>query len=150
LNPLIATHSAVMDLTDGIFWAAAPPHQLGRFVAFDLGGVDRPLPERTIAEDSVLTGPEYKRYLAAQAGLEAGRRALKKGRAARALECALQAEKDNPGFYRNAWLRAEGLLALGRRPEAVIACEAALAGQPALGNERARIEKLRRQAIGGR
>jgi len=150
LNPLIATHSAVMDLTDGIFWAALPPHQLGRFVAFDLGRADRPLPERTIAEDSFLTGPEYRRYLAAQASLEAGRRASKKGRAARSLECALQAEKDNPGFYRNAWLRAESLLALGRRQEAVIACEAALAGQPALGNERTRIEKLRRQAIGGR
>jgi hypothetical protein len=34
LNPLIATHSVVMDLTAGIFWAASPPHQLGKFVAF--------------------------------------------------------------------------------------------------------------------
>ena len=32
LNPLIATHAVVMDLTSGIFWAATPPHQLGKFV----------------------------------------------------------------------------------------------------------------------
>ena len=148
LNPLIATHSAVMDLTDGIFWAARSPHQLGRFIAFDSRVVERPLPERTIAEDPFLTGGEYQRQVAAQASLEAGWAALKKGQAARALERAQQAEKDNPGFYRNAWLRAESLLALGRRPEARAACEVALAGQPALGNERARIEKLRQQTIG--
>ncbi len=148
LNPLIATHSAVMDLTDGIFWASRPPHQLGRFVAFDLSAVERPLPERTIPADPWLTGGEYKRYLAAQAALETGWAALKKGQATRALECARQAEKDNPAFYRNAWLRAESLLALGRRREALAACEAALAGQPALGHERARIEKLRRRASG--
>jgi hypothetical protein len=146
LNPLIATHSAVMDLTDGIFWAARAPHQLGGFVAFDLSAVDRRLPERAIAEDPILTGGEYRRYLAAQASLEAGRAALKKGDSARALACAEQAEKDNPGFYRNAWLRAESLLALGRRAEALAACDAALAGQPALGGERAKIGKLRQQA----
>ena len=105
------------------------------------------MPERTIAEDPFLSGGEYKRYLAAQASLEAGWAALKQGKAARALECAQQAEENNPGFYRNAWLRAESLLALGRRPEALAACDAALAGQPALGNERAKIGKLRQRAI---
>ena len=150
LNPLIATHSAVMDLTDGIFWAARTPHQLGGFVAFDLSAVERPLPGRAIAEDPFLTGGEFQRYLAAQAGLEAGWAALRKGDCARALECAEQAEKDNPGFYRNAWLRAESLLALGRRAEALAACEAAQAGQPALGGERAKIEQLRQRAGGAR
>ena len=148
LNPLIATHSAVMDLTDGIFWAAQTPHQLGRAVALDLKAVDRHLPERTIAEDVLLPGGEFQRYLAAQASLEAGWTALKQGQAARALECAQQAETNNPGFYHNYWLRAESLLALGRRPEGIAACDAALAGQPALGGERAKIEKLRQQAKG--
>ena len=134
-----------MDLTDGIFWAAQTPHQLGRFVAFDARAVEWPLSERTIAEDALLTGGEFQRYLAAQTSLEAGWAALKQGKAARGLDCAQQAETNNPGFYRNAWLRAESLLALGRRPEALAACDAALAGQPALGGERAKIEKLRRQ-----
>lgn len=147
LNPLIATHSVVMDLTDGFFWAARPPHQLGRFIAFDLKNVERPLPERTVAEDTLLTDGEYKRYLAAHARLEAGWAALKQGRAGQALECSQQAEAANPGFYRNAWLRAESLLALGRRQEVTAACDAALGGQPALGNERARIEKVRRAAM---
>lgn len=150
LNALIATHSAVMDLTDGIFWAARTPHQLGGFVAFDLSAVERRLPGRAIAEDPFLTGGGYQRYLAAQASLETGWAALKKGEFARALEHADQAEKDNPGFYRNAWLRAESLLALGRRPEALAACNVALAGQPALGGERAKIEELRQRAVAAR
>jgi tetratricopeptide (TPR) repeat protein len=137
-----------MDLTDGVFWASCPPHQLGRFVAFDFKALERPLPERAVAEDPLLSDGEYQRYLAAQAALEAGRSALKQGQPTRALDCARAAERDNPGFYRNAWLRAESLLALGRRAEAIAACDAAIAGQPALGNERARIAKLRQRAAG--
>jgi hypothetical protein len=148
LNPLIATHAVVMDLTDGIFWAARSPHQLGRFVAFDLQHMERPLLERTIPEDPLLAGGDYTRYLAAEATLKAGWAALKKGQARQALQCAQEAEQDNPGFYRNAWLRARSLLALGRRQEASAACDVALAGQPALGNERTKIKKLRQQALG--
>ena len=146
LNPLIATHSIVMDLTDGVFWAARPPHQLGAFVAFDLSAVNRALPERTIAEDPLLIGDGYESHLAAQASLEAGWTALTKGQPTRALKCAQQAEASNPGFYRNAWLRAGSLLALNRRQEAIAACDVALAGQPALGRERAKIRELRQQA----
>ena len=47
-NAFIATHATVMDLTDGIFWAASPPNQLGKFVAFDVQDFDHELPERTI------------------------------------------------------------------------------------------------------
>jgi isopenicillin-N N-acyltransferase like protein len=145
LNPLIATHSVIMDLTEGVFWAAKSPHQLGNYVAFNLTAARQPFPERTIPADPLLVSGEYKRYLAGEASLAAGWAALKKGQAARALDCAQAAETTNPGFYRNAWLRAEGLCRLGRRSEALAACDSALAGQPALGHERARIEELRQQ-----
>ena len=70
LNPLIATHAVLMDLTDGIFWAAGPPHQLGRFVAFDANDFDRVLPDRTIPADPILASGEYDRYRQAQRKLE--------------------------------------------------------------------------------
>jgi tetratricopeptide (TPR) repeat protein len=148
LNPLIATHSVIMDLTRGLFWASRPPHQLGRFVAFDLNDIARRLPEDTLDEDPLLASGEYQRHLAAQAKLDAGWAALKKGHARAALECAQQAEEKNPGFYRNAWLRGASLLKLERRPESLAACQAALAGRPALADERGKIEQLRQQAMG--
>ena len=48
LNALIATHATIMDLTDGIFWAASPPNQLGKFVAFDVQDFARELPDKTV------------------------------------------------------------------------------------------------------
>ena len=60
LNAFIATHATVMDLTDGIFWAASPPHQLGKFVAFDVQDFARELPERTIAGGPTLASGEYR------------------------------------------------------------------------------------------
>jgi hypothetical protein len=148
LNPLIATHSAVMDLTDGIFWAARSPHQLGGFVAIDAKLPERDMPESAIPPDAFLTNGGYDRFLAAQTNLDNGWLALKHSRPKQALEFALRAEINNPGFYRNSWLRAESLLALDRRPEALAACEMARAGAPALGGERAKLDKLRQRLIG--
>jgi isopenicillin-N N-acyltransferase like protein len=141
LNPLIATHAVIMDLTGGIFRAARPPHQLGQFVAFDLNDPEKLLPEQAVAGDPLLAG-DYELYLAAKAGLSDGWRALKAGDPARALQAAQTAEKNNPGFYQNAWLQAEALFRQGKYPEAGAACRRALAGQPALAGERRRIELL--------
>jgi hypothetical protein len=142
LNPLIATHAVIMDLTSGIFWAAATPHQLGRFVAFNLNNPEEALPDRTIPEDPMLSSGEYQRYLAAQARLKEGWRALRKRNYDKAAECARQAEKDNPGFYRNSWLLAESLFHQGQGKAAAQACRIALDGKPALAGERQKIAKL--------
>jgi isopenicillin-N N-acyltransferase-like protein len=146
LNPLIATHSVIMDLTEGIFWAATPPHQLGKFVAFDLNRTEQPLPERTLAEDPLKTGGEFQRYLAAQQKLAEGWRALKQGQPDQALDCARQAETNNPGFYQNDWLLAEVLFRQGKYPEAAAAGRKAMDGKPALGSERRQIEQLLTEA----
>jgi tetratricopeptide (TPR) repeat protein len=142
LNPLIATHAVVMDLTGGIFWAATPPHQLGRFVAFDIDDPEKALPELAVAGDPMLTDGEYENYLAAKASLGDGWRALKQGDLAAAVLCTQTAEKNNPGFYQNSWLLAEALFRQGKYPEAAAACRQALDGKPALGSERRRIEQL--------
>jgi hypothetical protein len=142
LNPLIATHSVVMDLTAGIFWAARPPHQLGHFVALDVNDPEHLLPELALPEDSFLSSGGYTNYLAAKKSLGEGFRALKLGHFDQALACAQTAENDNPGYYANAGLEAEVYFQQGRFPAAAEACRRALAGQPALGGERRHLEQL--------
>ena len=140
LNPLIATHSVVMDLTDGIFWAATPPHQLGKFVAVDVNDFQRELP--SLPADTF----DCQQYQAAQRALADGRAALKRKDFAAALAAAQRAEDLNPGYYANEWLRGEALLALGDKVAARQALQEAQARQPALGGERKKIAELLRAA----
>ena len=150
LNALIATHATVMDLTDGIFWAALPPNQLGKFVAFDVNDFDRELPALTMAADEMLASGEFEKAKLAHKSLKEAQRALKSNDAQTALAAAEKAEANNPGFYQNAALRGRALLALNRSTEAAKAFEAALAAQPAFLSERQEIESLLKQAQGTR
>ena len=145
LNPLIATHAVVMDLTAGIFWAATPPHQLGKFVAFDINAPEKLLAEPSLPADPILTNGEYAHYLAGITNLSDCYLALKKGDLESAKTFVLQAETNNPGYYQNAWLLAEVLFRQGKRTEAAAACQRALDGKPALGGERRKIETLLKQ-----
>lgn len=140
LNPFIATHSTVMDLTDGIFWAASPPHQLGKFVAFDVNDFDRELPALTIGADETLVSGEFEKARAARKKLADGERALKNKDAPSALTLAEQAEALNPGFYQNAALRGRALRSLGRSDEAAKAFAAALDEHPAFLAEKQQLE----------
>jgi hypothetical protein len=142
LNALIATHATVMDLTDGIFWAASPPNQLGKFVAFDVADFSRELPERSLPADPMIASGEFDRAKQARQLLADGQRALKNKDAQSALSFAEKAESLNPGFYQNAELRGRALLALGKREEAEHAFAAALAAKPAFLKEKQEIEGL--------
>lgn len=148
LNALIATHATVMDVTDGIFWAALPPNQLGRFVAFDVNDFDREIPALGVDADAMLSSGEYERAKIATKSLQEGLRALKNGEANAALAAAEKADANNPGFYQNALLRGLALAALDRDDEAAKSFEAALAAQPAFLSERTQIEALLKQARG--
>lgn len=145
LNAFIATHATVMDLTAGIFWAASPPNQLGKFVAFDVNDFSRELPELTIPADAVLASGEYARAQQARQWLIKGRRALKNRDVQTALGSAKMADELNPGFYENAVLRGRALLAMDRRGEAARAFDAALAAHPAFLNERQELEAILRE-----
>jgi isopenicillin-N N-acyltransferase-like protein len=146
LNALIATHATVMDLTDGIFWAASPPNQLGKFVAYDVADFSRELPERSLPADPMVASGEFDRAKEAKKLLADGRLALKKKDAQTALSLAEKAESLNPGFYQNAALRGHALLALGKRDEADRAFAAALAAKPAFLKEKQEIEGLLQEA----
>jgi hypothetical protein len=63
-----------------------------------------------------------------------------------ALEQAARAETGNPGFYRNAWLKAQALWSLERASEASEAAQAALDRGPALAKDRERIAALLTEA----
>ncbi len=148
LSPLIATHAVVIDLTAGIFWAARPPHQLGKFVAFDVTAPEKPMPEQTLPADPMLTDGGYESYLAAKDSLDAGCDALNKGDLPAAERSARAAEARNPGYYQNAWLLARVLARQRKFTEAAAACRQALAGRPALGEERRKIAELLMQCTG--
>jgi len=148
LNALIATHSAIMDLTDGIFWAASPPNQLGRFVAFDVNDFDRELPDRSVPADPMLASGEFENARKSHQRLAEGWRALKVSDMQTALLQADQAESLNPGFYQNAGLRGRALLGLRRNEAAATALAAALAAQPAFLTEKAELEDLLKRAKG--
>jgi tetratricopeptide (TPR) repeat protein len=142
LNAFIATHAAIMDLSDGIFWAASSPNQLGKFVAFDVSDFSRELPEKTIPADTTLTDGEYEKTEQAKQFLTDGLRALKNKNPQAALDLADKAETLNPGFYQNATLRGRALLALNRKDEAAKSFEKALAGHPAFLKEKQELETL--------
>jgi isopenicillin-N N-acyltransferase like protein len=150
LNAFIATHATIMDLTDGIFWAASPPNQLGQFVAFDVQDFTRELPGRTISADPAIASGEWERARQAHKHLIDGQHALLRKDADGALKLADKSEHLNPGFYQNAALRTRALLALGRHGEATQAVEAALAEHPAFLSERRDLEELLRRAHGSK
>src|SRR5262249_41094120 len=140
INALIATHGTVMDLTDGVFWAASPPNQLGEFVAFDVNDFDRELPALTVPADAMLASGEFEKARSAQRSPGEAARALQQSDAAAALAAAEKAEANNPGFYQNATLRGLALLGSRRNSEAIAALESALAAQPAFQIEKQKIE----------
>ena len=142
LNPIIATHAVIIDITAGLLWVPQPPHQLGKFIAFDVNDFERVLPERALKADPMQASGEYDRYVAARTALEKGRKALSRGKAEEAVKRAKEAEALNPGFYQNAWLLGEALLKQGRTDEARAALVTALRGEPAWGSERRRIKQL--------
>jgi hypothetical protein len=146
LNPFIATHAVVMDLTAGVFWAASPPNQAGRFVAFDVNDFDRKLPELGLPPDDTVASGELERAREARQHLIRAREALESGDVATALHEADLAEGLNPGFYENAAIRGQALVALARNAEAVAAFERALAGQPAFQHEVTELTRLLEQA----
>jgi hypothetical protein len=148
LNPLVATHATVMDLTDGIFWASSPPHQLGKFVAFDVNDFSRELPDRTVPDDPMLASGEYDRARQAQKCLADGERALRNHDPDTALAMAQKAQTLNIGFYKNTMLAGRAYLQLGKTGPAAQAFQVALAAQPAFLSERRELQTLLTQARG--
>ena len=71
INQLIAHHSVIFVPGKRLMWVAAPPWQLGKYVAYDLNAVfsnpdfssEIEMADLAIPEDSFLHTPEYNHYL---------------------------------------------------------------------------------------
>ncbi len=62
INPLIATHSVIIDATQGVIWVSDYPHQLGHYVPFSIVDFDEQSKYKTIAPDPLLDSEEYINY----------------------------------------------------------------------------------------
>ena len=104
INPLIATHSVIIDVTAGIIWVSQAPHQLGAFVPFDLANFDNPQNVKLIPPDRMLEDGTYERYLTAEKHRLRAQELLKADDFDGAEREALAACDLNPGYYRPWWL----------------------------------------------
>ncbi|MCB9869794.1 MAG: hypothetical protein H6837_08045 [Planctomycetes bacterium] len=59
INPMIATHSVVADVTDGVLWVSRGPHQLGAFDAYTIAAFGTDSPRPSIPADVALTDGTY-------------------------------------------------------------------------------------------
>jgi len=133
LNPMIATHAVVADLTRRELWVSRGPHQLGAFDAygFDDFGSERGEP---ITPDPALADGSYERLRAARALLSA---ADDSSTARADMERALEL---NPGCPDALARLGQALEAGGALEAALQSYRAALAGQPPFAEQRAALE----------
>lgn len=142
INAAIGTHSVVLDVTDGVLWVSAGPHQFGAFHPFTLKAFDAPAGLDPIPADPLLDTPAYRRY---RQSLDAQARAetlLKKGKLVEAAALADEAATLNPGSYSPPLLRGRIAVAQKDWPAARRALQDSLSLSPAYGTERALIGRL--------
>jgi hypothetical protein len=123
LDALIATHSVVADVTEGLLWVGEGPHLLGRFRGFDLRkellSEDRSDPV-DLPADPVGGSPEHQAYLDARRVLAVAEQLIAAGDDAHALPLLERAEGLAPRLpeiarQKGDLLRRQGDLAGARR-----------------------------------
>ncbi len=141
INPMIATHSVVADLTARVLWVSRGPHQLGRFEAFGFEAFGEP-GAPPVPEDPALASGDYQRLCRARALVEQAKEELAARRrlgadALRRLEEAMALNPRDPAAH---WMYARALEAEGRREEALEQLKTALDGEPPFLADRQLIE----------
>ncbi len=142
INPLIATHSVIIDVTAGIIWVSQAPHQLGAFVPFDLANFDNLRNVKTIPPDRMLKNGSYERYLSAEKTRFLAQKLMKAGDLDGAWREALAARDLNPGYYRPWWLLGKIAAQQGKTREAQECLEKAQKLYPAFAHERREIQAM--------
>ena len=146
VNPLIASHSVVADVTAGVLWVSASPHQLGAYVPFTVSDFDSISEDAVIPADPFLTGGGYTEHLRAEDLLARGGALLRTGRTVEAGGLLRESLELNPGFFRTCMLLAEVCLDEGNAGEARRLLDCALGAQPPFSRDREAIEALLRRA----
>ncbi|MFP6584558.1 MAG: hypothetical protein VCD00_18645, partial [Candidatus Hydrogenedentota bacterium] len=107
VNMLIATHAVVFDVTDGVIWVSASPHQLGQFVPFGFDEFEAPKGKAIIASDPILDNGGYKRFTDSVALIEEAEGLFASKKYDQAMDRCADAEKLNTGDYRVFLLKAQ-------------------------------------------
>jgi len=123
INSLTATHSVIMDVTAGIIWVSAYPHQLGAYVPFGLKDFEAPAGARPIEPDPLLADGSYQRCQDARERMAKATALIREGKRGAAARLLREAARLNPGlylpylmlgevaFHEEDWTEAERLLA---------------------------------------
>ena len=127
--PIIATHSVVADVTAGIMWVSASPHQLGAFVPFSVTDFGSH-PAEAIPADPFLTDGGHARYLESESLLARGEALFRRGHLEEARRALEGARGLNPEYYRAHMLLGELALKEGAYDEARTRLTRAMDRQP--------------------
>jgi isopenicillin-N N-acyltransferase like protein len=146
INPLIATHSVVADVTNGIIWVSTPPHQLGKFVPFSIENFDKIREEQIIPEDAFLSGG-YAELIESRKLLDLGTELLKSGESVAARPLLEKSSRLNPEYYMPYILLAQIAIKEGRLAEANKLLVSGEEKQPAFGKDRREIRRLGKQIM---
>ncbi len=142
INPLVATHSVIADVTAGIIWVSASPHQLGAYVPFSISSFDAPSGAEAVPADALLTDGGYDAFLEARAALASAQKALDEGDAKTASALAGRAMQANPGYYEPYLVMGKAALALKDYENARKYLDAALAAYPPYQSQRDEVTAL--------
>jgi hypothetical protein len=63
INTLIAAHSLIADVTTGILWVSAGPHQEGEYIPFSVKDFKAPVRRPAVPKDLFLRDGRYERYM---------------------------------------------------------------------------------------
>lgn len=136
INPLIATHSVIMDVTAGIIWVSASPHQLGKYIPFSLKKFDKVQNVAAIAADPLLADGSYDNYVRSQELIKTAQSLMDKGCYDEAISSLQEASKLNENYYLPYLLLGKCYLKLEKHDKAKKFLRRASAKQPAYGDER--------------
>lgn len=146
INSVIATHSVIMDLTDGIIWVSRYPHQLGPYVPFRLGDRENPSDPPVIPPDLMLTNGSYERFEESQKLLASAQERYRQKDLDAAWMNALRAGDLNPGFYGSWFLLGRIAFEKGEVAQARDLLRKAQDGYPAYLTEREEITRMLAEA----
>jgi tetratricopeptide (TPR) repeat protein len=96
---LVATHSVIIDVTKGVIWVSAGPHQLGAYIPFSLDSFDEPSGYSVIPSDTMLSNGSYERYVKSKELISRAEKLTKTDQNPEAKELLREAESLNPDFY---------------------------------------------------
>ena len=146
IDPVVASHGVVVDLTNMILWVGAGPHLLGAFVPFDLrvpfgDVIDAKIPIQPIEADPLLVATGWPMHRMVVAELDRAKHLARKGLVAQSVEHARRAAEAEPDFPLAQLGYGELLRAAGDRSGAATVFRNYLALEPGMQSAVERVQR---------